>query len=500
MKISQIPTTTYTMSWSLKHWLKVSFFPLVLLLTCCNEPTQIGKQLQQIDVLGTVNFTDTLQIRTHNILLDSLCVDPLEYFYNNTGASTPTRFNLLAGNYDNPSFGKVSVSTYVQFGLYSTPTLDNTYSCDSVALRMYYNSNYANGYFPYNITNTTAQKYISAYTYGDTTKLHALNFYEPDNNLAVTVSAPTTKSQISYSNTGFLGTTGSFYPDPAINSLGGSNFFRVKLSSSLGDRLLSSMLNQSDFTSNFKSYFNGIAIVPDPMNTAVLGFASRDNTGTYGPFLDFFYSNGTSTAVFILRAPTSGFVFNSVSQLSRSSQLNSLQNPYDSISTDLTGNLCYVQGASGLGVKVTLPNFLTYLNSSNEKITVTNAFLDIKRSGITNLDDGGFDHKLPPPYITLYALDDNNKPYKYSSTNIYQTVTTDRLGVNPVRALYNYSTQSYSLDITNYLQNLALLNKTPKFIIAAGFNNQLVNGVVFGDAKSGDSPMKLRLYYAKVKL
>lgn len=506
MKISQIPTTIFTMNWCLKHSLRILFIPLVLTLTCCNNPTDLGKQLQQGDSFGSVILTDTLTFKTSNILLDSLCIDPLEFFYNNTGANPPTRFNLLVGNYINPEFGKVTAMSYVQFGGYSDiPTLDNTYSCDSIYLTFYYNYNYANGYFPYNIASSNASKYYSEYTYGDTTNLHRLYFYEPSSELSSIITAPTTKTPLDTTNK--LGSTIGFYPRPNNTSVSGVNFVNyvnVRINQSLGDRLFANIqADPSGVFTNFKNYFNGLVIVPDANNTSVIGFASRDiSSNVFGPFLTLYYSDkfatGTVTGNIKFGGPKSGFTVNNI-KARTTGNLASLINPYDSISTDLTNNYCYIQGGSGLSVKASIPNFLSFVNSSPEKLSISNALLIIKRSDLVNFDNGGVDSKLPPPYLTLYALNDQDKLYKYSTTNIWQTVNTDKTSVNPVRAIFDYKTQSYTIDITNYLQNQALTNRTPKFIITAGFNNQLVNGLVFGDSKSLDNPMKLKLYYSRIK-
>jgi Domain of unknown function (DUF4270) len=485
--------------------------------------------LQQSSIVNKVAYIDTLTVTTQNTILDSLPLDPLNLF-----SASQTQFNLLVGVYDNMNFGKVTVSSYVQFSTYSgIPTLDNSYVCDSVVLALYYNYNYANGNFPYDIYDAGAVKYYNSYTCGDTTQPFRMRIYEPLDYLPTTITEPTTKSPIHGQNDIQWGDA-VFIPSSLVDSATPTAIQYVHLNTQLGTRIMQNIIADPNFAANFSSYFNGLVLETDPSNTAVLGFAAADPAGLEGPFLTVYYHNAADTGSVIFTSPSGGLAVNHItSNRSSSVYLSSLQspspaflwynplaNPLDSISTSATGNLGFIQAGSGLSVKISLPTFSDFVNSSKDKLIITNAYLVVTRSSIFNIDDGGPDHKLPPPYLTLYQVYEG-QPCKYYSpgnapsisnppstnnpppVNVWATIPSDGLNypaTNPIRGMYNYATQSYTLDLTIYLQQLSFTNQEPKFILTAGYNNQAVNGLIFGDAKNTDHPIKLLLYYTRVKL
>jgi len=439
-KILQIRTITFIMSWLVKK--ELLLISIVLVFFSCKDSGDVGLNLPKSGSkpLNTY-YEDDFQIH-HTTFCDTV----------KTLASSTGK--VLAGYYNDPVFGKVTAEAYIQLGLTNQYFNPNTYeSVDSVCLTLIFSEDYLSSPDSQYVVNSTVgipQNYGIHIKELKTQLDTVINRYNLNYNLDV--------------GSEFLDSTNNPYPynvDPA-----NTGFLRIYLKNSFGRRILNFAHKTGGTTTpNFvKNELRGIAIVPDlHLPSAVIPF------GVYGSSLSIFYTDSagnTGQAFNLYSSDTAFTTISSDRSGSSSSKLRSLPNisfismEVSATNSDSDNNL-YIQGGVGIRQQLFIPSIKTF-QEKNGFVLINNATLYLPI----------IDSVSAPQFLFLY----------------------DTLGHSVAEGYIDYQTNSYSVNMTSYLQDI-IFEKLPfcRLYLQPSWrqNNSTVKRVVIG------SGVQLQVYYTK---
>ena len=249
---------------SIKNWL----LPALLVVCCallnaCEDPDNIGIEVQPDDIQPGVFFTDTLTLEATVIREDTLRSDDGIALVN------------LMGSFSDPVFGRSSASIYSQFRLPNNNTnfsFGNDPLLDSVVLTLAYTDYYGDTLTPL----TVEVHQLNEMLYLDS------NYYTNDVALL--------GSQIGNS-------TVDIRPRDSVLVDGTKRapHMRIRLDNAFGSSFITS--GDANFLTNasFTSYFNGIYIKAQDINTPGQGSILTFNLQALLSKMTFYYKNGTDT-------------------------------------------------------------------------------------------------------------------------------------------------------------------------------------------------------------
>ncbi|MDX5419937.1 MAG: DUF4270 domain-containing protein [Hymenobacteraceae bacterium] len=449
------------------------FFFSFAALTACEDPKEIGLDLQDENLIGT-EFTDTLTIQTGTVLQgDSI----LSY-------RMPV---ALAGQYVDPVLGTTRASFYSEVGLGGTSvTFGNNSKADSLVLTLDYNFKYA-----------------------DTLKAMQLNVHRLTSAFDERTSY-FTNMPFSYDPTP-IGTQ-TFRPRVYIEEKDGTKtkktqFLRIKLSNELANQFLAQS-GQTTFANqtNFLNFFRGIAlVVPEGENGSLIGFNLASSNSSL--VLHYTAADGTKKShAFVLG---SGGYFSQISANRSGTALAALQTKGSFIPSSETGGDSYVQAGTQLLTKVTIP-YLSSLQAQQGNIIINRAELvfPVKNSSTSN--------NLPtPPQLVLYETNNENRLLR-DNTGTLRAVQQD--GINPNITSYpaamtlktKNNKSYYSMNVTSYVQAIILGQKANNgFLLGAASVASQQDGTrslrpelspyrtIITNNEA--NPVKLLIYYSKLR-
>lgn len=304
----------------------ISSLAVVLLLAACTDPTIVGGSLLDQDK-ADVGFNDTLTIRATTITNDSIRT------YSPFLSSQLS--NFLFGAFNDPVFGKTTASIFAQVYPESrTPNFKNI-TLDSIVLILPYYSDGAYG---------TINQPFDMEVFRLTEALNENEEYFSNQDIPVDpMSLGSITATPSLDSLEFIDYIGA-EPDTLDFA-----FFRVPLNLSLAEELiaLDSSIYQSD--SLFFDTFKGLKLQPGTDNAGMLGFdLASTRAGVY-----LFYRDSTGAARRFLYDfdPTPTVRFTQFEHdYSESRTAPFIDNPAKGDS------LVFVQGMSGLDIKLEIPN------------------------------------------------------------------------------------------------------------------------------------------------
>lgn len=407
---------------------------LVIFISACKDPDNVGLNVLPVSDLSSLNTTDTFSLSTSVIKEDSLLAT------NNT-------VNMLGEINDN-FFGKVNASFYVQV-LLSVANVNFGISpqLDSIVLSL----DYA-GY------------------YGDTTSTHNFAVYELDESIF--------KDSLYYSNKTFatkptpLGTltTSEIHPSDSVllGTVNKNPHLRIRLDDAFGNSLLTAPASNYVDNTSFSNFFKGI-------------YVSDVVTSGSGAILYFGPAKAmTKIALYYKNASEDSLEYDF--SINGTGRINHFTHDY---STAVFGgnfndpvfgaNLCYIQSMAGVKTKIQIP-YLTNL-TSNQNIAINKAELIVTVDNTTTLT------YAPNTSLFLVGIDSLGKSiflpdYADSPTNF--------------GGILNSGT--YTFVITRYIQQI--LTGTRKdyglFLVSPGASVNAYRTVI-GGSNNASFKMKLRI-------
>jgi hypothetical protein len=467
-----IHTTTYIMNSAVRR-LFLFFFSFAA-LTACEDPKEIGIDLQDENLIGT-EFTDTLTIHTGTVLqTDSI----LSY----------RTQSALVGQYMDPVLGLTRATAISEVILNGSGLIFGAgASADSLVLTLSY-----------------------SFKYADTLKVMQVNVHRLTGVFDERTSY-FTNTPFTYDPTP-IGTR-NFLPRVDVVTNGGTSTrqtrpLRIRLSDELANDFMAQS-GQPSFSNqtNFLNYFKGIALaVPEEENASLVGF-NFDGTTT-NLTLHYTAADGAKRQHIFLLGP--GGYFTQISSDRTGTALATLEAKGDYVPATETGGDSYVQAGTQLLTKLTFP----YLNNLKEMqgnfiINRAELIMPIKASSTSN--------NLPgPPQLVLYETNDANS-FLRDVTNTVRAVQQD--GVNPletrVPAIVTTTQRNgkhyYSLNVTSYVQGVIMgLKPNNGLMLGAAVVTPNADRLTFNHrpelnpyraiiTNNEANPVKLLIYYSKLQ-
>ncbi|QHT68136.1 DUF4270 domain-containing protein [Rhodocytophaga rosea] len=444
---------------------RIAFFALLsFAFFSCEDPKDIGLDLQPENQNFGVLFTEDLDVQTTTILVDSVRTHRSPYF--------------LAGRYQDPVLGTITAKSFLQVrysSIDSTLNLGTSLTFDSLVLILDYEYDYGN-------TGQAQNLFVHRLT----DSLRRKVYYNYD--------------KLPYEST----------PVGSLNFVANTkrDTLRFRLSNELGNQLMS-FAGKSE--AEFFSSFYGLALMGgETDNGAVIApIITASSTATV---LRLYYHNSASADQKTYEFFLDGLNFNHI-QSERTGVLAGLQNPYDALPSANAGELSYVQAGIGLMTKVEFPDIKKLIEKGN--IGINRAELVI-----APVDGTVVNAATPPPVLTLYGTGTDNKLVSDSAIR-YIPLEGDFTRGIPNIANYNSTKKTYTFSINQYINNLlyqpsatnGLFLSLPSvgfLTIAANSNNTFslpantpyyersVDRLVIGSRKHPTNPIKLRVYYTLV--
>ncbi|GAB3265083.1 DUF4270 family protein [Larkinella harenae] len=375
---------------------------LVAVLVACEEPKDIG--LPPNTEIGVLH-TDTLTIQTSTVQLDSVV--------------SSRNARQLAGQYNDPIFGKVTAKTFGQLypfgGSFKT---EGEVIYDSLRAGVGY-----------------------SYWYGDTTKVQELFFHR------LTEDLDSTKKYTITSSAAYAAEPlGKVRITPT--AAGGTRTTRIP--DALGRELLEKSKGAGITHTDFQQFFKGIAIVPGANNTTVFGFSPQDIR------MQLYYhkSGDTVSTLKEFYTTTAKQLFNQV-KVDRSATKLAGLTVGKPLPSSATNGEVFVQSATGLTTKIQFPTIENLKNKSG-RIAINRAELQLFVKGSSPGGDVPF-------YLALAQTDNNNRILYTNEASTGQqlfhlvqtktgTFQTSYKWYYPQVVGYSSRLKTYAFDVTTYLQ------------------------------------------------
>jgi len=439
MKTSSIRTTIYTMILSAKN-LGLVFLLALFLFSSCEEPGNIDLGMSQDNRLELKRQSFTLD--GSQTLFDSI--------------NTRNQTVIMAGRYQDGTFGKVEANGFAQLGLVNlNRLLPESAVFDSVRLEMFIDFFHGNDF---------SQPQVFS--------VHRLA--EP-----IYDSLPYfTTSSTNYENVALGAVNKTFVP-------GVDSMLIMKLDQAFGQDLFTkakASANELRTNNEFKAFFNGMAFVPGASNDkSVLGLRVQDERSR----LVLYYRTETDTLEY-------DFNFaghNHYSQVIFSPQGSVVQNvtvPYQDV--DLGTGKYYTQSSTGLVTKIDFSQIKGLLDTlDNYKINL--AELEI-------MVDESTEFLRPPNSLLFYYVGADGRIVNVQGTvGAIQVDGGNQLsGQTPLQLSYNSTSRRYKGSVTGYVQAVAdkRVPYLDVFVLPGRFGSSLNRMVI------DQSAIKLNIYYTVV--
>ncbi|WP_114777613.1 DUF4270 family protein [Botryobacter ruber] len=453
------------------------FFFSITALSACDDPNEIGLELQEGNQIGT-EFTDTITINTGTVLLS----DSVSSF-----KLTPS----LVGYYADPVLNTQTATTYTEVGAGSSDltTLANgtTLTLDSLVLTLDY-----------------------SFIYGE-------------KSAALTVSVHELTEGFSERGSYFTNSTLAYKPNPVgsttftpsilktkVTNVDSAVVARIKLDADFAQTLLEQAGQESLASQQkFNNFLKGIALVPSTDNPAsIVGF----NMNSTATAMRLYYKAGTEATQKVHVFNFSGSDvrnFYSVTADRAGTTLATLEGNGSFVPASETGNESFVQANTQLLTKITFPH-LDEFREKKGNIIINRAELILPVTPSSN-------STLPShPAFVLYEATNSNRikrnaaglPLAVQQEGTYNLNST----LYPATVAYNASKNHYRLNMTSFVQGIIYGNKENTGLLLSSGNASVVSGSQVSErqvtpeprpyrtiiSNTAAEPVKLLIYYSKL--
>ncbi|MFD2513932.1 DUF4270 family protein [Pontibacter locisalis] len=399
------------------------FFFSIATLASCEDPTDIGIDLQDENQIGT-NFTDTISINTGTVLLTDSTL---------SFKVPPAQAGILA----DPVLGTLKATTFTEVSLGGMDVkFGENPVADSLVLTLDYSQ-----------------------IFGDKTKPLTLNVYRLTEGFDEK-SSYFTNSSLEKQATPL----GSATLVPKIlekkksfaDSTTAERLVKIRFNQDFVNELVAQAGTGNLVTQEtFESFLKGLAIAPagDPASVLALNLAA-DSTK-----LVLHYKNGAEKKKHIFRFAHSGAIsyFTKFEGNRAGTAVAELDQNTEFLPASQTGGESYIQNNTQLLTKLIFPH-LEKFKEENKNIVINRAEL------IVPVKPASTSFLPAPPQLVLYQTNNTNRILKNRSGNPL-AVQQNRVGALestafPSPLIYDAKRDRYTIDITSYFQAM-LLDKKP---------------------------------------
>ena len=430
---------------------------LALLAAGCNKdvPT-IGVGLPGAQTNTGAYLLDTLTIRASTVLRDSVVTSSSDY--------------LLVGRYTDPLLGTLTAKGIFRLGVPGTFHPDPTFQYDSLTLVLK----------------------PDTYRYGDTTRTQALvQVHRLTDQLSTTkpLFAAPRFTPVNYDSLHVLNRGGAA---PVVRTRPNTNALRLPLNDVLGRDLLArgqaGLLTTQD---DFSAYLPGLVLTSAATDDAAI---VRFSASAAEAAMVLYYHDPTNPTAVLSSSFTvagGGRHFYQI-KANRNGIPNLPKSSLQAVSSALTGEQTFIEGALGLQTRLEFP-YLTDVQQFGQNITVTSATSLTAIVPPVTLTP----YLPPPPSLTVSFTDANNHPQGiYVNSGIAGT-GQQSAGVPyliGISAQTNIEQGTYSWSMATYCQ--AVINRTipNNGLLLSSATPDLPNRVVLGGPRNLANKLKLRLY------
>ncbi|MCC5945410.1 MAG: DUF4270 family protein [Bernardetiaceae bacterium] len=425
-------------------------FALLPCFTACQDPEDLGLDLQNDEQSLRTDFTDTITVRSSVVLLDSI--------------NTTNSPRLLFGNTMDPFFGKIETTSYMRLSLGNARNVrfqgpaEEIATFDSLILEL-----------PIN------------YTYGDTTvsqRIFVHRFAEPMEDSLPYFSNDSVRISASVLGSGF-------YPQNVDRSRG---FFRIRLSNEFGRELFRLGGNLPDDDA-LQAAVAGIAIRGSGEDGAILGLSLSEAPGRLALYYSYRQLDTMTVDNF-------DFVFGRRFlniKADRSGTPLELLTKEHAIPTEMLDDQGFLQAGTGVATKLAFP----YLDkfAAGNRILINRASLSLSPVVHTVRDN-----RRPPNGLVFLYADGNGVQYKSDGS---QRLLTRGLGSNDNAQMdYIAGGIDYTdLRVTEYIQDVINGIEPNKGLIVAPLGNaNSVNRLIFeAPSPINQNPFRIKMFYTLIE-
>jgi hypothetical protein len=414
----------------------------ILLFSCANDASEIGANFFNGGDLD-VAYIDSVSVKFSSIKYEELVT-------NGSG-------RLLIGHHDDEKLGSLSSASYFQLSVPSANPLDK-YSTEY---------NYA----------VLVLKY-DGYAYYDTLLQNRYSVYRVNEEIEAD-DAGYLYNHSSFELEGHPLGTATFKPKPHKD-----DSLVIRLDDALGRELYEKVLNENLDVANdteFLRYFRGIAVLPDTsLSGSFLGFTPDAEVRLYYTDRSVVPANKDKYVSFSLNGANRLF-FNRVTADITGTKLDGkLLTQEEKLDAALTDNESYVQGGTGLALRLDFPYIKTLRDVEN--LFVINAILEIHP--VRNSYDA---LKPLPEMLKAFIIYPGNETYAEYGTRIQQRVQDDI-----PRDTY------YSIDVTGYIETMIQGDNDEQYALLFRLEDEdyreSVNRIFASSERT-----KIRINYATIK-
>jgi hypothetical protein len=465
----------------------ILFFFSIATLAACEDPTEIGLNLQDDNQIGA-EFTDTLTVNTGTVLLsDSILSFRQE--------------NALVGFMSDPFLGTVRTSYFTEIGLGGADLkFGDAPVADSLILTLDYNFLYPK----------------KSNTLPITINVHRLTEGFQDKSSYFTNSQPLAYQSEPIGSINFVPTIERHKLKNGTLA-DSARLIRIKLPTQLAKEIVEQS-GKAPLASqgNFSKFLKGLAFVVEG-NTpaAIVGITTFPNSviPSNQTGLTLYFKNGTE-------AKTHSFSLNgnAVKNYSRvianrtGTALAGIQE-HQYIPSNETNGVTYIQAGTQLLTKLTIPH-LKKLKEKHGEIVLNRAELIVPvKSGTISHNDTIFLSFAPPTQLALYETNSTNRILRTADgtakTVQMDLVNTPNIYNFPAALNYNVKKEHYSVNITSHVQAILQDKKPNNGILLAPVN--ITNSANSGTqivpytkplrailSNTENRSVKLRVYFSKL--
>lgn len=429
----------------------------------CENPTDIG--FGGIGSGDKAYFTDTLDLQIETYQLDSLI------------ASGQT--SALVGAYDDPYFGRVKATAYLQPTL---PQSSNSFTGQLETAAYEFTSEMVYDSLSIRLANR------SLLFFGDSTSRMTISVHRLSN--ALENKNYNYNSEVPYDPVPL--TSVQIDRSSMVNDTGAVIFLDILLPDEIGQELINvSKDGKITDRETFENAFPGFVLIAsdDAEAVSVFNIGSQANANNTNSSLVLFYHETGSEDVLGYTFDYTSGRFNHLEFDRSNTAISDIQNAGDSKSIEETNGKVFVQAATGLAGRITFPE-LSQLQSKQ----VGYAELEFKADTNTFSESIGL-----APFMTFITLNSDGTVTR--NGNNYGYISTTLNATSGILSSYSDSLNVFNADITPYIQDIASGKAQDNgLVVAAAIPvSSGANGLVFGSALNRIvlRDFKLKLYYSK---
>jgi hypothetical protein len=368
--------------------------------SCDENPEKYTLGEEYIDSQTHLSLMDTFSVNLSTVIINDMITS-------GTG-------NVLIGSYEDTIFGEIKSSSYFQIGVPESNDVQGDDIYDSLQLVIRYNK----------------------YYFGDTTQTQKILVYQLTENIETNENnAITSETTFNYGSDPIGSITYTPKPNNSEDSL------TIKINDNIGLDLFTKLKENSDVISdneNFINYFKGLVLVADETyGGSIIGFKASAADLKFRLHT----SRGTQdvdTLIYEFAMNTSSKQFNNITYDFSATRLNSLDEQRNELPSKNTDGLSFLQGGSGLAIRVDFPSLDEIFFFERGKI------VEAKLS-IAPLRNSYDDIKLPE-LLSLYKTDNINR-INDQVVDVQGRLVSSELTIDD----YYDEETAYLFDVTSYL-------------------------------------------------